>query len=69
MLAPFGLAAGLVHHPDVTWAWLALLAFSALAEVAAVTACTWQRFALWAQPGRPPTLTWSPSWQWLRPRS
>jgi drug/metabolite transporter (DMT)-like permease len=36
MLAPFGLAEGLVHHPDVTWAWLGLLAFSALAAVAAV---------------------------------
>lgn len=36
MLAPFGLAEGIVHHPDVTWAWLGLLGFSVLAAVVAV---------------------------------
>ncbi|MFZ0168797.1 MAG: DMT family transporter [Candidatus Dormiibacterota bacterium] len=36
MLIPFGLAEGIVHHPNVTWAWLGLLAFSVLAAVVAV---------------------------------
>jgi len=36
MLAPFGLAEGINHHPHVTWAWLGLLAFSVVPAVVAV---------------------------------
>jgi drug/metabolite transporter (DMT)-like permease len=36
MLAPFGLAEGITHHPHVTWAWLGLLGFSVIAAVVAV---------------------------------
>jgi drug/metabolite transporter (DMT)-like permease len=36
MLAPFGLAEGINHHPHVTWAWLGLLGFSVIAAVVAV---------------------------------
>lgn len=36
MLAPFGLAEGIAHHPHVTWAWLGLLGFSVVGAVVAV---------------------------------
>ncbi|MGH7643155.1 MAG: DMT family transporter [Candidatus Dormibacteria bacterium] len=35
MLSPFGVAEAIGHHPHVTWAWAGLLAFSAIAAVAA----------------------------------
>lgn len=36
MIAPFGLVEGVTHHPQVTWAWLGLLGFSAIPAVLVV---------------------------------
>ncbi|MGH7691130.1 MAG: DMT family transporter [Candidatus Dormibacteria bacterium] len=34
MLVPFGAIEAIAHHPHITWAWVGLLAFSALGAVA-----------------------------------